>query len=1020
MAFADKKGINLASPFKLQAEELLDVRQQVNSITERNELVTLHAATAGLRVYVKADKCSYVYNGSGWDKIATSVYNHPTGDGNLHVPATGTSHNNQVLTAGSTAGSIAWKAITASMITDLPKYSLSSFGITASADELNYMKGVTSAVQTQLDEKATKDHTHGEANLTWGGKNISDGFGPVDAAMIPQLGANRFACILEGLSYEYTTNGGSTWTKASSTTELEKALSGYQKGHVDIGDGTSTVTPAHLVRFTIKTDDAFLYAALNKFVFYVSTEGADGCWCTIEGATNANPSKFETFANKVPISGWPGWNVINTDSITTYSNDSAQYQYLRFTFGITSVNSNSSYTSRLTIYKVMAFGGPAWITPSDMADTGHMYGWDSECNVGFPNNVNARSFSINNRPLSSYFSSSDHEHPVADKWNSGFMPTIPDNSNVYLNGAGKWTTPPDTTYTLGSFGIKASYTELNYMKGVTSPVQTQLNGKAATGHTHPLATTGAAGFMPKLGGGTSTFLRADGTWATPPNNDTTYSKFTGASTSAAGAIGLVPAPAAGASNRYLRSDGTWSVPPDTNTWTAMKGATGSAAGTAGYVPAPAAGTANRYLRSDGTWSVPPDTNTTYTLNTFGITASAAELNYMKGVTSAVQTQLNGKASSDHTHKYAGSSSAGGAATSAVSVVDYKNTASTISIGFSGDGLSNSTFKYFAGYDGNGHIKDGSIDVVKSVLGLSSYLPTSGGTITGPLKFTAMNAFESDPSYILGIESFDNGGELKYKQLSDLKVGSASTADTATTATSANSATSATKLTSNAGSATQPVYFTGGAPKACTYTLGKSVPSNAVFTDTWTAFKGATTSAAGTAGYAPAPTAGAANRYLRSDGTWSVPPDTNTTYTLSTFGITASATELNYVKGVTSSIQTQLNGKASSSHSHSAATTSAAGFMPKLSGSSSQVLRGDGTWGSVSGADTKVTNTLGTTTKAYITGTTSSATNTGTQVFDTGVYLTDTPGELHADSAVEIGGASLQWDSANKRIAIVFS
>lgn len=31
------------------------------------------------------------------------------------------------------------------------------------------------------------------------------------------------------------------------------------------------------------------------------------------------------------------------------------------------------------------------------------------------------------------------------------------------------------------------------------------------------------------------------------------------------------------------------------------------------------------------------------------------------------------------------------------------------------------------------------------------------------------------------------------------------------------------------------------------------------------------------GLAPAPAAGAANRYLRSDGTWQVPPDTNTTY-----------------------------------------------------------------------------------------------------------------------------------------------
>lgn len=42
-------------------------------------------------------------------------------------------------------------------------------------------------------------------------------------------------------------------------------------------------------------------------------------------------------------------------------------------------------------------------------------------------------------------------------------------------------------------------------------------------------------------------------------------------------------------------------------------------------------------------------------------------------------------------------------------------------------------------------------------------------------------------------------------------------------------------------------------------------------------KGASTSAAGSAGLAPAPAAGAANRYLRSDGTWAVPPDSNTTY-----------------------------------------------------------------------------------------------------------------------------------------------
>ena len=46
-------------------------------------------------------------------------------------------------------------------------------------------------------------------------------------------------------------------------------------------------------------------------------------------------------------------------------------------------------------------------------------------------------------------------------------------------------------------------------------------------------------------------------------------------------------------------------------------------------------------------------------------------------------------------------------------------------------------------------------------------------------------------------------------------------------------------------------------------------------------------------------------------------------------------------------------------------------------------------------DSKVKNTLATTTKAYITGTTSATTSTGEQVFDTGVYLDTTAGMLTA-------------------------
>ena len=237
-----------------------------------------------------------------------------------------------------------------------------------------------------------------------------------------------------------------------------------------------------------------------------------------------------------------------------------------------------------------------------------------------------------------------------------------------------------------------------------------------------------------------------------------------------------------------------------------------------------------------------------------------------------------------------------------------------------------------------------------------------------------------------------------------------------------SVTTAAQLSSSAGSATQPIYFSNGKPAACSYTLGKSVPSNAVFTDTtYSDMKGATSTGVGTHGLVPAPSAGVANRYLRSDGTWSVPPDTNTTYSLGSFGITASATELNYMKGVTSSVQTQLNNKAASSHSHPAASTSTAGFMPKLNGSTSNYLRGDGTWATPpnTDTDTKVTNTPANTSTAYITGTTSASTNTGTQIFDTEVYLTSTPGRMHTGS-LEIGGAILTYDDTNKSLTISFS
>ncbi len=149
------------------------------------------------------------------------------------------------------------------------------------------------------------------------------------------------------------------------------------------------------------------------------------------------------------------------------------------------------------------------------------------------------------------------------------------------------------------------------------------------------------------------------------------------------------------------------------------------------------------------------------------------------------------------------------------------------------------------------------------------------------------------------------------------------------AISAGSASSAAALTSNAGSSTQPVYFSGGKPVACSYTLGKSVPADALFTDhTYGNMKGATSSAAGSAGLVPAPNIGEQLKFLRADGAWVIP--TNTTYSVGTssyLGITKLYTETGSATDGTmtqNAITTALNGKSATGHTHNYAGSSSAG------------------------------------------------------------------------------------------------
>lgn len=77
---------------------------------------------------------------------------------------------------------------------------------------------------------------------------------------------------------------------------------------------------------------------------------------------------------------------------------------------------------------------------------------------------------------------------------------------------------------------------------------------------------------------------------------------------------------------------------------------------------------------------------------------------------------------------------------------------------------------------------------------------------------------------------------------DDKADAAHTHNYAGSASPGGSANSAVKLDTSAGTATQPIYFSGGKPVTTTYSLSASVPADAKFTDT--TYEDATTSQSG--------------------------------------------------------------------------------------------------------------------------------------------------------------------------------
>lgn len=231
-----------------------------------------------------------------------------------------------------------------------------------------------------------------EAYLQWGGKNFAGSWGPIDAAMVPNFAANRFAFLpTSAVKLEASTDGGSTWSEVSNDTTKKGLFSTGSGFYIGNNSSTGIDKSKYMCRITVTTSGA-VYSTLNKFAIHISTQGSSGCYCTIDVRTKANQDAgTDTWVNradKVTINGWSGWNIINITPTTTHGNTTSQYSQIRFTFGVTSHASTSSYAG-MYIDRIMAFGGEGWTVPSTMAKDGHLYSYDISQNATFPGTVKA-------------------------------------------------------------------------------------------------------------------------------------------------------------------------------------------------------------------------------------------------------------------------------------------------------------------------------------------------------------------------------------------------------------------------------------------------------------------------------------------------------------------------------------------------------------------------------------------------------------------------------------------------------
>ena len=362
-------------------------------------------------------------------------------------------------------------------------------------------------------------------------------------------------------------------------------------------------------------------------------------------------------------------------------------------------------------------------------------------------------------------------------------------------------------------GITATTAELNYMDGVTSNVQTQLDGKAASSHgTHVSYSTTA----PKMdgtasAGSASAVARTDHVHPT----DTSRASQTDLDALAEVVNGKAPS-----SHSHEITAGA--TDDDVVVLTGTKGTNGVSYSASHANSGVSAGT-YKSVTVNAKGHVTAGTNPT-TLSGYGITNA-----YTKA---EVDGLLDDKSDTTHTHTVATTSANG------FMSADDKEKLDSIS--------PNANYYVLPTASSSlGGVKTTS--TVTSTSGLTAcpiisgipyykdtnttYTLSSFGITATAAELNALDGITATVTELNYCDGVTSNIQTQIDALDDAKSDTGHTHNYAGSSSAGGAATSANKLNTNAGSATQPIYFSNGVPVATTYALNKTVPSNAVFTDT---------------------------------------------------------------------------------------------------------------------------------------------------------------------------------------------